>query len=283
MRITRRLSGLLASLLWALPAPSLPQTAPPELAQGIRQVEEGDLETAIITLDGVVQRLTGVAGRQTELALAHLYLGMSYLGVSQTERAVAQFKEAWRNNRELKLDPKKFPPRVIQAYEEAKAEAARNEGQGAPARAKSGGSSKALLIVGGLAAVGGGIAVAGGSSSAPASPSATPAAGPQVLVSGGSNIAAPNVTTRFSSFTAPAAGVIQYTGNWTLAGSSFSLALGQNCSGFAPYLAETPVSSTRPVTLSQTVSAGGVYCPYAFYASGAGGESFSYQIVFTRQ
>jgi hypothetical protein len=277
----RRALCLAGSLLLTIPAPAYQPATPVELAAGIRQVEDGDLDAAILTLDGVVRRLAGVSGRRSELALAHLYLGMSYLGLDQSERAAEQFKEAWRQDKEMKLDPKKFPLRVINAYDEAKAEASRSEGQGPPATTKGGGKSKALLIVGGLAAVGGGLAAAGGSS--PASPSATPGAGPQVLVSGGSSVAAPNVTTRFSSFTAPAAGVIQYTGNWTLAGSSFSLALGQNCAGFAPYAAETPVSSTRPLTLSLTVSAGAVYCPYAFYASGAGGESFSYQIVFTRQ
>ena len=279
--MTRRLFCLLTAVLPAVPTPALPQTASVELGQGIRQVEEGDLDAAIITLDSVVQRLAGVPGRQAELALAHFYLGVSYLGVSQAEPARTQFKEAWRNNRGMKLDPKKFPKRVIRAYEEAKAEASREASQGPPVKAKGGGNSKALLIVGGLAAVGGGVALAGGSS--PASPSATPVGGPQVLVSGGSSISAPNITTRFSSFTVPSAGVIQYTGNWTLAGSSFGLELGQNCAAFGPYVAETPVSSTRPLTLSHPVSAGGVYCPYAFYVSGAGSESFSYQIVFTPQ
>lgn len=281
MRITRRVLSLIASVLPALPAQALPQTTPVELTQGIRQVEEGDLDAAIMTLDTAIQRLAGIPGRQAELALAHFYLGVSHLGMNQGERAKTEFKEAWRNKLEIDLDPKKFPPRVIQAYEEAKREASREQGQVSTAKAKGGGNSKALLIVGGLAAVGGGVALAGGSS--PSSTSAPPVAGPQVLVSGGSSIATPNITTRFSSFTVPSAGVIQYTGNWTVAGSSFSLELGQNCGGFAPYVAETPVSSARPLTLTHTVSAGGVYCPYAFYVSGAGSESFSYQIVFTPQ
>lgn len=277
--MTLRWLGPLASLLLTLPARSLPQTTPVELGQGIRQVEEGDLDAAIITLDGVIQRLREAAGSRTDLALAHFYLGVSYLGVSQAERAAAQFKEAWRNNRELKPDPKKFPPRVLQAYEKARAEASRDQTPAEPEKAKGGGSSKPLVILGGVAAIGTGVALAGGSS--PAANSTPPAALPQVLVSGNSTISGPNITTRFSAFTVPSAGVIEFTGNWTVAGSVFSLELGQNCSGFGPYVAETPVSSARPLTLSHTVSTGGVFCPYAFYVSGAGSESFSYQIVFT--
>lgn len=282
MRMTRRLLCLLGSLSLALPAPGVPQTNSVELAKGISQVEEGDLDAAIITLDAVVQRLTGAQGRNVELALAHLYLGMSYLGVSQLERATTQMRKAFLNNKGMKLDPKKFPPRVIQAYEEAKAEALQGKGPGpAETSGKGGGRSKALLVVGGFAVAGGAVALSGGSS--PASPSVTPVPAPQVLVSGGSGVPAPNVTTRFSSFTVPSAGVIQYIGNWTLGSSTFSLKLGQNCGGFGPYVAETPPSTTRPLTLTHSVSAGGVYCPYAFYVSGVSGESFSYQIVFTPQ
>lgn len=277
----RRPFCLLIALLLALPAQARLQTRPAELDQGIRQVEEGDLDAAILTLDSAIQGLKGVPNRQADLALAHFYLGVSFLGVSQADRARTQFKEAWRNNKEMKPDPKSFPPRVMQAYEEAKAEASREAVPAGAAGAKGGGKDKTLLILGGLAAAGAGVALAGGSSP---STSSTPAVGgPQVLVSGGSAISAPNITTRFSAFTVPSAGVIQYTGNWTLAGSSFSLELGQNCGGFGPYVAESPVSSTRPLTLTHAVSAGGVYCPYAFYVSGAGGESFSYQIVFTPQ
>lgn len=281
--MTRRLPSLFGLLLLCLPSQALLQTDSPEISRGIRQVEEGDLEAAVVTLDAVVQRLTGLPERRTELARAHLYLGWAYLGLSQVERAKAQLKESWRNNRQMELDPKKFPLRVIQAYEEAKAEASRDDAQtqSLPAKGKGGGKGKALLIAGGLAAAGGAVALSGGSS-----PAATPApvtSAPRVLVTGGSNISGPNITTRFSSFTIPAAGVIQYTGNWTLAGSSFSLQLGQNCGGFAPYAAETPVSSTPPLTLRHPVSAGEVYCPYAFYVSGVGAESFSYQIVFTAQ
>ncbi len=172
---------VLLSLSLAYSAPAVAQTESGELSQGIRQVEEGDLAAAIITLDGVVQKLAGVQGRTNELALAHLYLGMAHLGVSQWERAKTEMREAWRNNKGLKLDPKKFPPRVIQAYEEAKAEAAsqpKPAGTPLPGPAKSPaetesskkgrGSSKALLIVGGLGLAGGGLALAGGGGASPA-------------------------------------------------------------------------------------------------------------------
>jgi hypothetical protein len=274
-----RLLGRFCLLSLALHASALPQPGSAELALGMRQVEDGDLDTAVLTLDTAVRDLRGAPGRKLDLALAHLYLGISYLGLDQVERARTNLREAYLNNREMTLDPKKFSLRVVAAYEDAKAGAASGVASRTPE--KGGGKNKSILLVGGLAAAAGGVALSGGGSSS--SGSAAPVRGPQVLVSGGSSVSGPNEITRFSSFTVPAAGVIQYTGNWTLATSTFSLELGQNCAGFGPYVAETQPSATRPVTLTQPVSAGGVYCPYAFYVSGTGSESFSYQIVFTAQ
>ncbi len=281
VRTTRRLLCFLLSLPLINPVPAIGQTGSVELAQGIRQVDEGDLDAALITLDGAVHRLTGVKGRGAELALAHLYLGIAYLGVGQWERAKTEMREAWRNDKGMKLDPKKFPLRVIQAYEEAKNEASPPGKTPAPAASsgKGGGSSKALLIVGGLAAAAGGVALAGGSSA----PTPAAVSRPQVLVVGSSQVSAPGVTTRFSAFTVPSAGLIQYTGNWTVGGNAFSLELGQNCGGFGPYVAETPPTTARPLTLTHRASASDTYCPYALYVSGSGSESFSYQIVFTPQ
>ncbi len=186
--MSRSLLCLFLSASLAYPLPTLAQTTSADLARGIRQVEEGDLSAAIITLDGVIQRAGGAGDRNAELALAHLYLGIAHLGVSQEERAKAEMREAWRNNKGMKLDPKKFPPRVIQAYEEAKTDAAAGQKSAdssqAPARdpKKGGGGSKAVLILGGVAAAGGGIALAGGGSSSggpTAAPLATPAPTPQ--------------------------------------------------------------------------------------------------------
>ena len=148
-----------------------------ELAVGIRQVQEGDLDAAVITLDTVIQRLSKVKGAEKDVATAHLYLGMAHLGLSQWERAKAEMREAWRNNKDLRLDPQSFSPRVRQMFDDAKREAATAESatkqsdeQTAvnpgtnpqpPPVAKKGGS-KALFIVGGVAITGGATAAMAG-------------------------------------------------------------------------------------------------------------------------
>jgi hypothetical protein len=90
-------------------------------------------------------------------------------------------REAWRHDPQLRLDPKKFPPRVRQLYDEAKAEAQKASAPPTkpPAAAtaptpekKGGGAGKAVMIGLGVAAVGGGVAAAasgGGGSGGPTS------------------------------------------------------------------------------------------------------------------
>jgi hypothetical protein len=281
----------------AYPASVAAQTEAANLALGIRQVEEGDLGAAIITLDGVVQKLTGVRGRTSELAQAHLYLGMAHVGAGQWERAKAEMREAWRNDKGLKLDPTKFPPLVIQAYEEARAEATSGQSPGTPAAkppaktadqagtSKKGGG-KALLIVGGLAAVGGGIALASGGGASGSSPAPTPAPTPppvpQLLQSGTISFAGPNLY-NVVNIGVPAAGTIQFTVNWTFGTSTFGLNIGQGAwpGTFGPFVASSPFSTARPLTLTYTTTTGGTHCFYVLYVAGSGGESAAYQVVFT--
>jgi len=133
-----------------------PAEATADLAQGIRQVEEGELETAVVTLGSAVSALSGKQGREKELSVAHLYLSMAHLGLSEWEVAKANMRLAWRNDHAMRLDPKQFPPRLLQLYEEirredgegARAPSARAaEAPSADARPRKG-HSKALLIAG---------------------------------------------------------------------------------------------------------------------------------------
>jgi hypothetical protein len=152
------------------------------LADGIRQVEEGDLEVAVITLDTAVQRLSQPPAKEKDLVLAHLYLGMAHLGLSQWERAKEEMRAAWRNDHELRLDPKKFPPRVIQLYAEvsgaATAPAATDAPIVSPSPKAGGGSGKSKgLVIGALGAAAvavGAIAISGGGSTPLASTTPTP-------------------------------------------------------------------------------------------------------------
>ncbi len=60
----------------------------PELLAGIRQVESGQFEAAVATLDGVARRLASQAaasGPSAQLAQAYLYLGIAYIGRGQQE------------------------------------------------------------------------------------------------------------------------------------------------------------------------------------------------------
>ena len=74
--------GLLFSLL---PLTLRPQASSGRtdamLSMGIAQFRDGDFETAVFTLDSVVQKLLGQHDRPKELAKAYLYLGAAYIGL----------------------------------------------------------------------------------------------------------------------------------------------------------------------------------------------------------
>lgn len=164
----RRSAALSLALVLAFPSVGGTQGAgvPEDLAKGIRLVEQGDLDNAVITLDGAVRRLSAEKGRERDLATAYLYRSMAYMGLGQADEAKADMREAWRNNKDMKLDPERFPPRVIQLYEQTKAEARQASApptaapSAKPATEKKGGGGKGLLIGIGVAAAVGGVVVA---------------------------------------------------------------------------------------------------------------------------
>jgi len=144
---------LLGAGLAALQQPvALGQLQATELEKGISQVREGEFEAAVITLDGVVARLAGQPGRATELARAHIYLAAAYIGLDQEQKARDQFVEAWEADNDLKLSSSEFPPSFIASYERARE--ARKE------KTRQGKGSKLPLLLGGGAAIAGGVAVA---------------------------------------------------------------------------------------------------------------------------
>ena len=53
----------------------------PQLEAGIRQVQEGELSTALVTLDEAVQHLLQPGASVHELALAHVCSGIARLGM----------------------------------------------------------------------------------------------------------------------------------------------------------------------------------------------------------
>ena len=158
-----------------------------EVKRGIALVDEGEYDSAILTLDGAVRRLAADKAHPTpDLAEAYFYLGVAYLGKGHETSAQARFREAVKQARDMSPSPEKFPPRVIELFEKAREESQAEAPAAASAAAtpaaepKKKGGSKTLLVVGGLAVVGGGVALAaggGGGSSGGTTPTtqATPA------------------------------------------------------------------------------------------------------------
>jgi hypothetical protein len=185
---------LVASLVWAPAARAQSVTSDPEILKGIGEVEDGDYDPAILTLDTAARRLAGDPGRARDLSQAYLYLGIAYIGKGHEAVAKAKFREAVAQAGDLSLSPDKFPPKVIDLFEAARAEARAESATRPPSPASSpappvssapatsasaqtrkGGGGKAILILGGIAAAGAGIALAagGGGGSAPSASTTT--------------------------------------------------------------------------------------------------------------
>ena len=137
----------------------------PGLAAGIRQVDEGDFEGAVVTLGPVADRLSPRGGH--DAAQACLYLGIAQLALDQGDAARARFREALGHDPSLRLGADRFSPKVISAFEEARREreaaarAAKPVDQ-AKAEPKEGHAARTVLIAGGAVAAGAGIALAAG-------------------------------------------------------------------------------------------------------------------------
>lgn len=185
----KALSLVLALLLAFATPPVSAQNLDRDVQRGIGQVDNGDYDGAILTLDNAARRLAADKARPNDLAQAYLYLGIAYIGKGREAAAKAKFREAIAQIKSLSLSAEKFSPKVIDLFEAARAEESRETAAPTPTPAAGGaggangsaqkkGGSKAIFIVGGLAAAGGVAAAAsgggGGGSSSGASTSTTP-------------------------------------------------------------------------------------------------------------
>lgn len=183
---TRSLIALVAAFsLLASPGVLPARADDAELAEGIRQAQQGEFDSAVVTLDRAARRLAAARAPGAEIARAHVYLAVAQIGLAQEAKAKAAFVEARRQDPSLRLDAKEFPPRIVQAYEAALREAGLSVPPPPPppptTAEKKGGGGKALWVVLGAGAAAGGAAIAlGGGGSEPPSQTTPPATIPQV-------------------------------------------------------------------------------------------------------
>ena len=93
-----------------------------EVEAGIRQVQEGDFETAVTTLEGACRRLSRDAPRSPLRGRAAVHLGIAYVALDQRDAAKARFKDALAVDPALRLTLDRHSPKVIAVFEEARRE-----------------------------------------------------------------------------------------------------------------------------------------------------------------
>jgi len=130
------------------------------LELGIRQVDKGNFEAALLTLDTVIRGLLEEGAESTELADAYVYLGVVYAGLGQEGLAKRKFRLAIQQEPGLRLTPDRFSAKVIRVFDaarEAETAAVALQDEVKKGRGKGG---WILLGLGGAAAAGVAITVA---------------------------------------------------------------------------------------------------------------------------
>ncbi len=130
--------------------------ADPEIEAGIRQVQEGDFETAVVTLEGAYRRIAKLTPRSPLLVQAAVQLGVAYVALEQRSTAKARFKDALAQEPALRLSPERHSPKVIAVFEEARRERTAEAPPVPPARKRS----AVPWVVGGVVVAGGAVLLA---------------------------------------------------------------------------------------------------------------------------
>jgi hypothetical protein len=155
------LSGALLLGFGLLAAPLAPAGEdPPDLRGGIRLVEDGDLQGAVVRLEEARRALAVRGAPRRQRARVHLYLAMAHLGLGAEEQAREHMRAVWRYQPGLVLDPAEYAPLVIALHRDTRPPAERNP-------------LPTLLGLGAAASVTG-VAVVGGGGGSAAPPPATP-------------------------------------------------------------------------------------------------------------
>ena len=239
----RALSSLFLAVVLATPAIAAapaPATAAADrdVVKGIKQVEDGEYDAAIVTLDTAARRLQA-AGNSKDLAQAYLYLGIAFVGKGQETAARARFRDAISQARDMDLSAAKFPPKVIELFEKAK-----EESRGGKSGGDGGGGSKTLLIGGGVVAAGGvaALVLAGGGGD-------DGGAGGTQTVTG--TVGGAGTEQSFLVVTATKPGVLEANLSWTTPGADLSV----GCHEQDPPYTGCDGQLTRPNTTSATLRA----------------------------
>jgi tetratricopeptide (TPR) repeat protein len=259
MRHALRIGVTLAFLARTAFPSGEPVSTDPDVERGIAFVEDGDYDAAILTLDNAARRLAQDKARTKDLSQAYLYLGIAYLGKGHEAAARAKFREAIAQIKDLSLSPEMFPPKVIDAFEAAKAEST-GTGPGPapstdvssrepPAKTKKGGG-KGLLILGGVAAAGGIAAVAagGGGGAAPTTTTTQPRDPRTVQPFGPLTLSEAAYSQEFKIVVA-GTGVFEATLTWTSTGGARAAVLAMDLydAGFAKVATSNRTNDTTSV------------------------------------
>jgi hypothetical protein len=290
-------SVVLVLAAWLAVSPSLAgaQSPEPDLAAGVRQVEEGDYSAAVITLDRAARALAAQKERTHELARAYLYLGIAYVGLGSETSARARFRDALAQSGDLRLDPEQFPPKVIELFEKAREEnrapaAAPGPPVGAspaaPAPASASatrkGRSKTPLILiglGGAAAAGVAVAAGGGGSGSTGNASAPAPPGTKTEMFNGSVSGSCNSDTVNYRIVPSAAGTLEATLTWTDRERSLEMFLGDGdrTEATATLARSSPASNTSARMSSPVVNR--TY--YVFVQQTGGGPCVTFTLTLT--
>lgn len=263
LRKTLSLFLTLGSLGQSVPLPAQVVTDA-EVVRGIRLVEEGDHDEAILILDSATRRLAAAHGDPGELAQAYLYFGIAYLAKGHETSAKARFRDAVLQQRSLTLSPEKFAPKVVELFEVAREEVAKMAAAqpSSPPSASKSGSKKGLIILGAGAAAAAGIALgtAGGDKTA----AGAPASGRRTetftgTVSNPGNVQGPAASNQdpkiwFTLFTARGSGSAEASISWSTSDATVELYLFEGTTQGQQPIAQSTATGSTSAQLSSSVT-----------------------------
>lgn len=121
----RSILPLFLALLFLVPASAAAQDELElELDRATTLYREGRLDQAVSALRAVITKISelkDLQGRRTSLAEAHLHLGLAYFALRDEPAAIDNFRRVATLDPTRKLDPDIYSPRVVDAFERARA------------------------------------------------------------------------------------------------------------------------------------------------------------------